>query len=207
MEFNKPVSNPMMVGSIELLKAEDTPEHRQMFLEELQKAKFLAPVVIDPVPQPDEKGQVRIPRDAKVQFPMLSTEDGRKFFMAFTDWMELKKWKDEENQQTFAMNFDDYAGMLLRKDAQGNSSPALGFVINPFGGNIVVTREMVAGMIAAKLKAAGKPVPPVPGAPAVWVQQVHPHSNKFRLNKTPYTDDISSREVTRPVTSCYLFFI
>ena len=34
MEFNKPVSNPMMVGSIELLKAEDTPEHRQMFLEE-----------------------------------------------------------------------------------------------------------------------------------------------------------------------------
>ena len=52
MEFNKPVSNPMMVGTIELLKAEDTPEHRQMFLEELQKAKFLAPVVIDPVPQP-----------------------------------------------------------------------------------------------------------------------------------------------------------
>ena len=30
MEFNKPVSNPMMVGSIELLKAEDTPEHRQI---------------------------------------------------------------------------------------------------------------------------------------------------------------------------------
>ena len=171
MEFNKPVSNPMMVGSIELLKAEDTPEHRQMFLDELQKAKFLAPVVIDPVPQPDEKGQVKIARDSKVQFPMLSTEDGRKFFMAFTDWTELKKWRDEENQQTFAMNFDDYAGMLLRKDAQGNISPALGFVINPFGGNIVVTREMVASMIAAKLKAAGKPVPPAPGAPTAPTQQ------------------------------------
>ena len=171
MEFNKPVSNPMMVGSIELLKAEDTPEHRQMCLDELQKAKFLAPVVIDPVPQPDEKGQVKIARDSKVQFPMLSTEDGRKFFMAFTDWTELKKWRDEENQQTFAMNFDDYAGMLLRKDAQGNISPALGFVINPFGGNIVVTREMVASMIAAKLKAAGKPVPPAPGAPTAPTQQ------------------------------------
>lgn len=171
MEFNKPVSNPMMVGSIELLKAEDTPEHRQMFLDELQKAKFLAPVVIDPVPQPDEKGQVKIAKDAKIQFPMLSTEDGRKFFMAFTDWTELKKWRDEENQQTFAMNFDDYAGMLLRKDAQGNISPALGFVINPFGGNIVVTREMVASMIAARLKAAGKPVPPAPGAPTAPTQQ------------------------------------
>ena len=73
MEFNKPVSNPMMVGSIELLKAEDTPEHRQMFLDELQKAKFLSPVVIDPVPVPDEIGRVTIARDAKVQFPMLST--------------------------------------------------------------------------------------------------------------------------------------
>ena len=125
MEFNKPVSNPMMVGSIELLKAEDTPEHRQMFLDELQKAKFLSPVVIDPVPVPDENGRVTIARDAKVQFPMLSTEDGRKFFMAFTDWTELKRWRDEENQQTFAMNFDDYAGMLLRKDAQGNISPCL----------------------------------------------------------------------------------
>ena len=150
MEFNKPVSNPMMVGSIELLKAEDTPEHRQMFLDELQKAKFLSPVVIDPVPVPDENGRVTIARDAKVQFPMLST--------------------DEENQQTFAMNFDDYAGMLLRKDAQGNISPALGFVINPFGGNIVVTREMVASMIAAKLKAAGRPVPPAPGTPGAPTQ-------------------------------------
>ena len=170
MEFNKPVSNPMMVGSIELLKAEDTPEHRQMFLDELQKAKFLSPVVIDPVPVPDENGRVTIARDAKVQFPMLSTEDGRKFFMAFTDWTELKRWRDEENQQTFAMNVADYAGMLLRKDAQGNISPALGFVINPFGGNIVVTREMVASMIAAKLKAAGRPVPPAPGTPGAPTQ-------------------------------------
>ena len=170
MEFNKPVSNPMMVGSIELLKAEDTPEHRQMFLDELQKAKFLSPVVIAPVPVPDENGRVTIASDAKVQFPMLSTEDGRKFFMAFTDWTELKRWRDEENQQTFAMNFDDYAGMLLRKDAQGNISPALGFVSIPFGGNSVVTREMVASMIAAKLKAAGRPVPPAPGTPGAPTQ-------------------------------------
>lgn len=52
------------------------------------------------------------------------------------------------------MNFDDYAGMLLRKDAQGNISPALGFVINPFGGNIVVTREMVASMIGSKAESS-----------------------------------------------------
>ena len=96
------------------------------------------------------------------------------------------------------MNFDDYAGMLLRKDAQGNISPALGFVINPFGGNIVVTREMVASMIAAKLKAAGRPEP--------LALPLSPNSSKLTLNKMSIADDISSREVTWPVTSCYLFF-
>ena len=88
---------------------------------------------------------------------LLTTKDGKRFFMAFTDWMELKKWKDEENQQTFALKFEDYAAMLLRKDAQGNTSPALGFVINPYGGNIVISKEMAAGLMAARLaKAKGK---------------------------------------------------
>lgn len=145
-----------------------------------------------------------IARDAKVQFPMLSTEDGRKFFMAFTDWTELKRWRDEENQQTFAMNFDDYAGMLLRKDAQGNISPALGFVINPFGGNIVVTREMVASMIGSKAESSRQTGASRTRNP--WRSHSAPNSSKLTLNKMSIADDISSREVTRPVTSCYLFF-
>ena len=45
MEFNKPVSNPMLVGAIELMKAEDTPDHRNMFLNEMMKAFFLAPAI------------------------------------------------------------------------------------------------------------------------------------------------------------------
>ncbi len=87
MEFNKPVSNPMMVGSIELLKAEDTPEHRQMFLEELQKAKFLAPVVIDPAPQADEKGQVNFRVMQKSSSPCyLQRTDGNSSWLSQTGW-------------------------------------------------------------------------------------------------------------------------
>ena len=157
MEFNKPVSNPMLVGAIELMKAEDTPDHRNMFLNEMMKAFFLAPAIVEPAPEPDKTGKVKLAAGSKVQFPMLTTKDGKRFFMAFTDWMELKKWKDEENQQTFALKFEDYAAMLLRKDAQGNTSPALGFVINPYGGNIVISKEMAAGLMAARLaKAKGK---------------------------------------------------
>lgn len=165
MEFNKPVTNPMLVGSIELLKAEDTPDHRKLFMDEVMKAAFLIPAVVEPTPKPDAEGKVRIPPDSKIQFPMLSAPDGKRFFMAFTDWTELKKWKDEEGQQTFAMSFKDYADMLFRKDANGNDSPAGGFVINPFGGNMVITKELAAGFIAAamqKSQAQGKPGRPLP---------------------------------------------
>ena len=56
MEFNKPVSNPMLVGALELMKAEDTPAHRNMFMGELTKASFLTPAIIDPAPTEDANG-------------------------------------------------------------------------------------------------------------------------------------------------------
>lgn len=165
MEYGKQVSNPMLVGSIELMKAEDTPEHRNMFINEMMKANFLAPTIVTPVPETDENGKAVIKPGSQVQFPMLTSAEGKQFFMAYTDVSELKKWKDEEEQQTFSLTFDDYASMLLRKDRNGNVSPALGFVINPYGGNIVITREMAAGLMGAKLAKMKGMKPPAPEKP------------------------------------------
>jgi len=157
MEYCKNVSNPMLVGSMELLKAENTPDHQKMFWNELMKAQLLSPVIIDPVPEPDENGIAKPAQGSKVQFPMLSTKDGKRFFMAFTDHPEMDKWPGaKEDAQFFALSFKEYADLLLRKDANGNLSPALGFVVNPFGGNIVITREMLARVIAAQVAQAQK---------------------------------------------------
>ncbi len=150
MEINKPISNPMLVGAMELMKEEDTPEHRKLFLDEVMKANFLAPVIIEPAPVKDETGTFRLQPGSQVQFPMLKTQNGMHFFMAYTDLTELKKWKDEENQQTFLLRLEDYAQMLFQKDPQGNENPAAGFVINPFGANRAIVRELVASLMAAK---------------------------------------------------------
>lgn len=163
MEYNKSVSNPMLIGAIELMKAEDTPEHKKMVSDEIVKACFLSPATVTPVPEPDAKGETHLGPGSHIQLPVLAAPNGKQFFMAFTDMAELKKWKDEEGQQTLAMSFEDYAGMMLKKDNQGNPSPVAGFVINPFGVNIVVPKEMVAQYIVAKMeqekarKAAKKP--------------------------------------------------
>ena len=153
MEFNKPVSNPMLVGCLELLKAEDTTEHRKMFVDELQNVKLLAPALIEPAPEEDAEGNLKLIPGSKVQFLMLSTPDGKQFFMGFTDDMEYQKWVEHNKPlPTFALQFDDYVGMMLNKDAQGNPCPALGFVINPYGANLVVPREMIAGIMGARLR-------------------------------------------------------
>lgn len=171
MEFNKTVSNPMLVGCIELVKAEDTPEHRNMFVAELLKASFQTPAMIEPEPVADAEGKLTITPGGKVQFPMLSTPDGRKFFMGFTDPIEYQKWeKTSKELPFFSLKFDDYANMIFRKDAQGNECPALGFVINPLGANVVIPKEMIAGIMATRIaqakqmaaKRAGQQTPPVP---------------------------------------------
>ncbi len=141
----KPVTNPMLVGAMELLKAENTPDHRKLVMEEIMHAKFLSPVVIEPVPVPDENGVSKIAPNSKIQLPMLTTAEGKHFFMAYTDIQELQKWKMEPNQQVFGFDFKDYVGMV---NAENSASD--GVVINPFGHNLMIPKEMIAGMIPKK---------------------------------------------------------
>ncbi|MGN0168653.1 MAG: SseB family protein [Acetatifactor sp.] len=172
MEFNKSVSNPMLVGCIELMKEEDTPDHRNMFVAELTKAQFLSPALMEPAPVEGPDGQLKPAPGTKVQFPMLAAPDGRKFFMAFTDAYEYEKWQEkaEKKLPTFALKFDDYAAMLLGKDAQGNVSPGLGFVINPLGANVVVPREMVANIMAVRIAQAKQAAAKQTGTPVLQPQ-------------------------------------
>ena len=124
MEFNKTVSNPMLVGALELMKAEDTPAHRNMFMGELTKASFLTPAIIEPAPTEDAEGKLVLAPNSKVQFPMLNTPDGAKFFMAFTDAAEYEKWQ-EKNQKFpfFTLKLEEYAAMILRRIPRGTSAP------------------------------------------------------------------------------------
>lgn len=156
MEFNKSVSNPMLVGAIELMRAEDTPEHRGMFMEEVLKASFLSPAIIEPKPRENEEGEPVIEPGSKIQFPMISTGDGKRFFMAFTDETEYVKWveKAPERLPVFALTLEDYAVLILRKNPSGDICPALGVAINPYGANIILPREMLADIMASKMAQA-----------------------------------------------------
>lgn len=153
MEFNKQVSNPMLIGAMELMKAEKTAEHNTMLLNEILKAQFLSPAYINPEPKVDAEGKVGFVPGTQIHFPMLTAPDGKHFFAAFTDQMEAEKWKQPEGIHYVALNFDDYAGMVLRKGPGNQENPSGGFVINPFGANAVISREMVSALVQIREQA------------------------------------------------------
>ena len=59
MQLTKTVSNPLLMGAIELMKAEPTPEHKKMVSDEIVKAKYLCPVVMIPQPEVEASGEVK----------------------------------------------------------------------------------------------------------------------------------------------------
>lgn len=152
MEFNKAVSNPMLVGCIQLLREADTAEHRTMFGEELDKAVFISPAATDPEPEKGPDGEWVIAPKTKVQFPLITAPDGRKFYMAFTDVPEYEKWKAQtKDLPFFTLTLDDYAAMMLRVGPDGTPNPAAGLVINPVGENMIIPKDTIANLMTLKI--------------------------------------------------------
>ena len=149
MEFNKPVSNPLLVGAIELLR-DDEDKYKKMFWAEVLKAEYLTPVSITPPPLRGRNGAMRITEGSNIQFPTIGTEDGKQYLMAFTDKKEYDKWKPDAEKYMFTLTFDDYVSMLLKKDSEGNSNATVGFMINPCTSSIIITKELIAQLIAMR---------------------------------------------------------
>lgn len=142
VDVNKPVTNPDLVLAIKEMQQNDTKESKDQVINEVMKAHFISPVNISPIPGPsDEDGKVVLKEKSTIVFNIIENTANQHFFLAFTDWEELGKWCKSENQQTLIMTFDDYAAMVLNE--KGNSD---GFVINPFGGNIVLNKDMVRAL-------------------------------------------------------------
>ena len=108
MELNKQVSNPMLVGVMQLIKADGKtpdPKHQEMFMEELDKAEFLAPAEVKAEVGPD--GEKLVNGKAQFRFPILTGSDGRRFFVAFTD--------NATYSQKRLFDTEDYSALFLER--------------------------------------------------------------------------------------------
>lgn len=126
-EKNIPITNPELKQAMERLhKGNHSREEQMIALQLLLRAQLLAPVSVT-----QGKG------DAQIHFQLLSTQDDRAFFPAFTDLEELGKCFDKPDQQTLVLTFADYAKMVLQdKSAQG-------LVVNALGNSLTLEQSLV----------------------------------------------------------------
>lgn len=139
IDVNTPVTNPELVAAIKSMKESNTKESQDHVINEIMKAHFISPVIISPVPETlGDNNKVVLKEKTIIKFGIIENTANQQFFLAFTDWEELGKWHKVENQQTLILTFNDLAVMVL--DEKGNSD---GFVINPYGENVVFNKTMI----------------------------------------------------------------
>jgi hypothetical protein len=149
MEYKTSVSNPMLVGALHVLKAEDTPEHRQSVLDEIRKSKFLSPAVFEKPPIVDDKNKiVMTPENRPKLFPIPGP--GKKPYLAvFSDKYEVSDEKFEAVSkdigkiEMITISFPELAFFLLQPGSQ-----LAGFIVNPFSAGIAFPKEAIAAMMA-----------------------------------------------------------
>lgn len=139
-DVNTPVINPLLVSAIQKMKDNNSVENWNQTIDEVIRANFLCPVLMDPKPDSaNSEGITILEKSMKISFPMISSTSNQHFFLAFTDWDELRKWQNVENQQTIILSFDDLTEMAL-KDGAGSD----GIEINPFGGRLQLPRDLIS---------------------------------------------------------------
>ena len=129
------INNTNLLNAIRLMRADRSKE--PLFFEALHQAKFLCPVRIDTHNLPkNPDGSVVLSSDSPISLMSINDSSGAHYLMAFTDRNELNKL-NQGNQQTVVYTFDDYQAALT----SGNT-PYQGVVLNPFGDNIVLGKEI-----------------------------------------------------------------
>lgn len=145
-----PIRNDSLLESIHKAKQDASQENTVKMLNEVVKAKLLAPVSLDREPEASgEDGQVVLEKDTTISFEMIKAQNGDLYYPVFTHGEELRKCSADSNQHSMIVNFEDLANMILSQ-----SKVVRGFVINPMGENICFTSEMIDDMMKEMKKEA-----------------------------------------------------
>lgn len=160
VDVSKPITNPklleLMKQRTEIMKANDKDGFNRIMNEIAQElcmnANLLAPVHFSKQPEIGENGKAVVKEDTTIGFYLLTGNENTRWHPVFTDWEELVKLKtNEEHPQTMVMTFDDLSGMI------GKNEAVAGFVVNPFGDNLIVPREVIASWTQTKKEILSAP--------------------------------------------------
>lgn len=167
-----PVFNPKIKETIAAFKEENSPKNLNDILNELVRSPLLAPAIFDlqgqPAPTPEADGRVQLPKDTKISLIMVTSPEGKPYYLGFSDWDALHEWQSKQQkaaQQVITLRFDDYANMLAKNEH------AAGLVLNPGDNSLRLERPLIESVKKQKDEVARKIAEAVAHREA---QRIHP---------------------------------
>lgn len=134
------VKNSELVSAMRAMVKHDSPQNRSRMAAALVKARLLSPIQTQTVLTEKEGPSTRI------RFEDIQNTQGDSYYLAFTDIDEYNKWNSEEkHNEAMIMTIEDFGNILIR-----NINDLKGFVINPYGENISISKELLLSLLKQK---------------------------------------------------------
>lgn len=171
-DTNNLVDNRALIAQIKILKNNNAIVSSNAFINGLLDARFLLPAQVVPAgknfrsaeklpAEPDEDapediGSIVSKNDLSLFLPAYTDPAGNHYMMVYTDWDELCKWPGQkQKQETVVYTYPEICKIIAKHPGIYS-----GFVINPYGRNLVISRKAISKILVRLETAAG--IPPRP---------------------------------------------
>lgn len=135
--------NPKLKEAMSVFRGESNNQNLNVVINELVRARLIVPVAFDfggQMPKSDGKGKILMPKDTRISYQMVTTQEGQKFFIAFSDEPSLRQWKDAKGKQLLFLGFNEVCALVERNEM------ASGLVVNPMSDNMRFPKQILSNV-------------------------------------------------------------
>lgn len=119
--------NDRLLEQMKIVKEDPSYAQREIYLSTLRKARFLVPIE-----------WIYTKESRRRTLATIYKASGEKYLLAFTSWEELFKWRENEDERVVALSHEE-----LRQQVLDKSTTYDGFVIDPYGVNLITPRQEI----------------------------------------------------------------
>ena len=119
--------NDRLLEQMKIVKEDPSYAQREVYLSTLRKARFLVPIE-----------WIYTKESRRRTLATIYKASGEKYLLAFTSWEELFKWRENEDERVVALSHEE-----LRQQVLDKSTTYDGFVIDPYGVNLITPRQEI----------------------------------------------------------------
>jgi hypothetical protein len=98
VDLNKPIENPGLSAAFNDYNQNKCNETIIKVIKNIVASNFLVAIISDQIEktEPDKKGMATIKKGSIIKFFNCYNQNNECFFPIFTDWVEIKKWTDQQ---------------------------------------------------------------------------------------------------------------